>query len=468
MFGPRCVRKCLGRRFQSTKPLILFIPNENMYTFEGERLTPEQNKEAIPQRPRFDSLPKVYHEMLSPEYIADLVVRPAFNDVLITALAKDSPFCGNTRYKVVPKDSQSSPNNVNLLFSEVSRKYIEVFNNQITKLKPFPQDHMLPTLSNAVSKNIEHEITNYKQKNGIESIFSQDTLSDIAESLNLFENSRKVSTGEVDTSHNLSMITLEDFCIYNVKQIHQTAAEEFSVFLDFIKQHISLFTVNGIRRLLETLLSQNLWNLDNNKILDQCNSFIIHEIFANYSNMVYQLSPAYLDKMAGLLATGENLEYSKRILKTFIEARKFAPSEATVQLYLQRCSGKATTPEQFIRDAHILKPVFFMNPISLEVGQMILTNGIRNVVELENFVRLLSNDMNSDTLKQLGDVIIKRMVNILEDVPESNSTKTIKLVQVIKALTAKECKLNDDTKSQLENTFKSLSQEENAEMVREI
>ena len=66
------VRRYLVKRSRSP---FLFLPNETKHIFDEEKLTPEENKAAIPLKPNYDNLEKIHHEVINPEEVSDLVVK---------------------------------------------------------------------------------------------------------------------------------------------------------------------------------------------------------------------------------------------------------------------------------------------------------------------------------------------------------------------------------------------------------
>lgn len=466
MKNARLLGHYIGRRFQSSKPLILFIPNEDLYVFEGEKLSQEENRAAIPKRPNFNNIPKVHHEMLGPEFIADLVIKPGNKDVIVTSLAQNSPFGGEPSYKVIPKDVSKPPTTVELLYSEISRKYIQVFNNQISQLNPLKESSILPTLGTVVAKDIEDRINDYKTINNINDIFTIETLQDIGDFLHVFENTRKVSLGEVDTANAASLVTLENFCIYNVRILGADEDEKFNALITFIKDNFSLFTVQGLRRLVETLI-EKLSVITNPKIIDLCCNLVIEEMFINYSNMLFQLDPVHLDRLAGILSVDKNINYATRILSALIESRNIAPSDSTVEKFLTACADVSNgNQETFIRDSSILKSVFFSRDMSTNVGKLILDNGIRTIYELENFVKLSATDgENVNTLQILGNEIIGKLLELQQNTNESDTLKSMRVIQVIDKLNSKGYQLD---KAYLSEVFKSLNDDKNHQFVDKL
>ena len=85
------VRRYLVKRSRS----FLFLPNETKHIFDEEKLTPEENKAAIPLKPNYDNLEKIHHEVINPEEVSDLVVKFNSNDILASILSKDGYLFGD-------------------------------------------------------------------------------------------------------------------------------------------------------------------------------------------------------------------------------------------------------------------------------------------------------------------------------------------------------------------------------------
>lgn len=101
----------LIRRSYAVSP-ISFVPTNE--------LTPT----SIPRRPDFSKSPLLYHEIVKPLDVCDVVIRPTPEDRLVTILAKKLPFSGDTNYTTV---SRSKVSESSFMFANLADRWLAEF-----------------------------------------------------------------------------------------------------------------------------------------------------------------------------------------------------------------------------------------------------------------------------------------------------------------------------------------------------
>lgn len=101
----------LIRRAYAVSP-ISFVP------------TAELTPTSIPRRPDFSKTPLLYHEIVKPLDVCDVVIRPTPEDRLVTILAKKLPFSGDTNYTTVSKSKVSASS---LMYGNLADRWLAEF-----------------------------------------------------------------------------------------------------------------------------------------------------------------------------------------------------------------------------------------------------------------------------------------------------------------------------------------------------
>lgn len=455
-------------RSNSTKPIMLFVPDENQYLFDGERLSPEENLAAIPKRPEVKTT-KYHKEMLSPEFIADLVINPNFNDTFITSLTRNCRFLGDETYKVIPKEEEGLPETVDLLFANMTSKYMEVFNGQIKHLVPLPPNDLMFTLSRSLESAIEQKVGNFKTTHDND-IYSLETLNELGNYLGAFRNTRQVATGEINPSLYPDLITTENFSIYLLHD--QTFTDDnFNSVISFIEANLSIFTIEGLRRILETLITVMSKDSVTPYHLQVCCKFIVEQIFPNFNSLIVHLHSYMLNELATLLARDGNINESSRLITILINDRSTAASSKAVDNLLiafDNESQKSTLKPDFLRQFSGLKSYFYHYGFTVTSARIVLKYGIDSVVELDHFLRLLLKPQNNDALVAIHGDIINTLLSIHENDQKLDQIKILELSQLLSAMIKKGLIISKPTLRTIKEYYLQLGDENNAKYIGKL
>lgn len=470
------------RRYTTRTP-FLFIPNEEKYQFESEKLTPEQNKAAIPKRPSYDHLQKYHHEICSPENVADLIIKLDFKDVFLTSLAKNSPIFGDSSYKFVFKDPSKTSEPIMLQFTATSCKWAEVFNGQIHDLSKLPeQDVSLNYENKNLTEQISKGLQNYKELTGENNLLISDNLKKLFKYLRAFENSEKKVTGASTQSELSPVITFEAVSSYllNSDKVKQNV-ENFDIFLSFIQENIQFFTLESLKQFLVLLIN----NLHDSKLstiqmkLDSFTKFMDNTIFQIYPTITSDLNPIYLDKLSYLYTMTSNVSRANEILSTLVQSYKLSPSKETFNSFLAGyekslnnigTANENTRKETILRDLSNLKPVFFHEGLTSIAFNILLNNAVTDMHDLEKFLNLaLLTDKGKHLLSKYSQEIIQKIHSIQTKNNDSVKLKALQLSQLIRFLVIdNDIKFADSTLTLCEEIYSKLNHQSNMEQIQAL
>ncbi|CUM45918.1 uncharacterized protein AC631_04862 [Debaryomyces fabryi] len=469
-------------RSYTTRTPFLFIPNEEKYQFESEKLTPQQNKAAIPKRPSYDHLQKYHHEICSPENVADLIMKLDFKDIFLTSLAKDSPLLGDSTYKLVFKDPSKTSEPIMLQFTATSCKWAEVFNDQIHDLSNLPeQDLSLNYENKNLTEQISKGLQNYKEITGENNLLISDNLKKLFKYLRAFENSEKKVTGASTQSELSPVITFEAVSSYllNSDEVKQNV-ENFDIFLSFIEENIQLFTLESLKQFLVLLIN----NLHDSKLstiqmkLNSFTKFMDNTIFQIYPTITSELNPIYLDKLSYLYTMTSNIPRANEILSTLVQSYKISPSKETFNSFLagyekflsNEIPNENIRKEIILRDLSNLKPAFFHEGLSSISFNILLKNAVSNMHDLEKFLRLvLLNAKGKYLLSKYSQEVIKKIQSIQTKNDDPVKLKSLQLSQLIRFLvTDNDIKFADATLTLCEELYSKLNHGSNMEQIQAL
>lgn len=402
------------RRFNGSKASVLFTPNSD---FSQPHNDPEIL--VIPKRPVIETSKKIHHEMLSPEYISDLVLKPNFNDVFYTSLASNSPFGGDALFKLVPKDNSQPPVSVELLFSNITKNYMNAFNEQLILLTEISELPIIPRLIPRIYDLVDSKV---KQVYAINSEISLNTL---AQQLLL------------DNSHN-STINPHSLSIYILENMDDNDSQRFSEFISYISSNSTTFTNEQLKRVLEKLILK-LDNINNETIIR-----LGCEFFKTNVNLktILLLHSWLLDKLVKMLSKNGDTFMAHQILSQLITDLRVKPLTDTVTLFFKAHDTEITKVD-FLRQVAILKPVIYSMDLVFPIVDIILRRGIDSVIELEHFLRLISQQRNERLLPEIGNSMIEKILEVSEPLT------SIYVSQLLTRLLKEGVILNKSVKDQL-------------------
>ncbi|WEJ94674.1 hypothetical protein PSN45_002168 [Yamadazyma tenuis] len=375
--------------------------------------------------------------MLSPEYVADLVVKPDFNDLFFTSLSQDSPFSGDKSYKVIPKSPNQSPQSVNLLFGEITTKYIQVYNSQTYKLKQVPENITSSPLNTKVELNIQRALIDYMKSVKLDKISSRDQLYELGSRLKVFENTRKLNQGKIDLSGTNEMVTVEGVCIYLLDKGRDKVSEMAVV--EFVKENLSSMTISSTIGVTEAIVKALKVSPSSSKLLD----LIVQDIIPNSPESILRLHPSVLNDFVEILASNGFITEASKCLKVVIVKQQMEPSVNALEAYLNAYVSSDVDRLSFVRYNSFLKGVITSLPLTPVIAKIILDKAVGHSYELEAFVKILSTESNVRVLKELSPDIINKYIEIEKDNQDVNQqVKVARLVSLISNLKSKGLELS--------------------------
>ena len=473
----------LSIRSYGTRTPFLFVPNEEKFLFESEKLTPEQNKAAIPKKPNYDHLLTYHYEIRNPNDVADLILKLDFKDIFLTSLAKDSPILGDSTYKFVSKDPSKTPEPIMLHFTAITCKWAEVFNEKIHGLSSIPeQDASLNYENKNLIEQISKGLQNYKEITGENNLLTSDNLKKAFKFLKAFENSGKKVTG-ISTQSELSpVITFEAISSYLLNSDDvKNNAESFDIFLSFIEENIQLFTLESLKQFLVLLIN----NLHESKLstiqlkLNTFTKFMDNTIFEIYPSITSELNPIHLDKLSYLYTMTSNIPKANEILSILVQNYKLSPSKETFNSFLtgydrflnnSEGTNQLIRKETVLRDLSNLKPAFFHEGLSKTSFNFLLNNSVSDVHDLEKFLKLvLLGDNGEILLSKFSKEIIRKIQSIQSKSDCSVNAKSLQLSQLIRLLVIdNNIKFSDAALTLCEELYSGFNQKTNVEQIQAL
>ncbi|CAH6721414.1 putative ATPase expression protein 1 [[Candida] jaroonii] len=433
----RSVRGTAWKRYFSSKPNGLFTPNEEI---EATSIPSTLLKQL--EKPRIE----VEYEMLSPEHISDLILKPSVNDLFFISFAMGSPFLGKD-YQVIPKDPKDKNSTVFLKFSDIANDYINVFNQQVKRLNELPSPPVIP-LNQNVEYTIQEQISKYKEDVGELDLFEFSNITHLGNLLQLAESYRMNLENKKDSSLSNSSVTIDNFCIFLLSQL-EAEVESFPPVISFIESNLGLFNNEGLTTIVQLLISR-FQDINDAGAIEIFQNFIT-KIYNDHSYVASKLDSFSIDVLARKALQNGEYEKGSQILKVLVERNSLLPSNDTITRFFESLPKEFTTltKEQFIRETSFMKPAIFQSSISEETAKVILRYGVENLTEMEHFMRLIPNNIT----KQLVSEIISKTV----DISETSLTVT----QMVVCLLKTGATLNEDITRQIQEFYKSKGQDSN-------
>ncbi|CAK7895166.1 hypothetical protein CAAN1_02S06898 [[Candida] anglica] len=437
-----------GRRCYSyaAKSALSFIPNDDQYKFDFEKLTPEENRASIQRMPKLENLPKYHNEILSPEFVADLVVDPNFNDVFVTSLAYQKPFSGDQTYKVVSKNYQgnSSDNKVssevvNLYFENLTCRWIDTFKDQIYTLSDLSElEEPMTYSSRTIEDQISSAIDKFQQKNP-QSMYPQNTddLNAFFQSLKIFENNSKKMAGILHHSEVANLVTFEHVVSYLFNKIDDT--DGFVSLVSFVQENLDMYTQEGLKQTMDQVVTA----------LDKSNSqerrvvfskFVSEYVLQSNPQILSGLSTNILDKLANIFFVSSNYVQGKEVLNLLILDHRTAPSRETFYSLLAATESnlisikdKEAKREQVLKDLAPFKSIIFHRGLEDLSLKIILDNAITNSFELHHLIKLAESTPQGRKLlsKYQTDLILGLKEITSDSLPQVRSLELAQLLRLL-------------------------------------
>lgn len=368
-----------GRETKRTHSILLLIPNKDKHVFESEKLTPEENNAAVPNKPELGNITKFHHDIENPEQIADLFIRARPIDILVTALSKNSPVLGDANIQWISKSKKLL--DTNLLFTNITTSWFELFNKQIKELSDISEDTL-----NFSLKTVQAYLDQQP--------FDLEKLDDFFTALKVFE--KKQFKG-LDINQGVE-ITFDNTARYLISKDFQHT--ELKVVLQYLKKNSEYFTTQGYTDFVIDLINV-IYKSPSNLVLKSL-------VFNEFYTIDCELQPNMLDKLLNLSIHSGNLHRASQVISLLVD-QNTCPSVDNVNLYIYnyesqlKNSGKSL--ENIILELSNLKSVLFHIKMNSLLVEFFLKYAVRNTHELEHFINLID-------LKKYGKEVLERLEQI--------------------------------------------------------
>lgn len=360
------------------KQPISFIPNENVYRFESELMTPEQNRAAIPARPRFDHLPKRITYMVSPDDTRDLVTRPSFTDVVAASTALKGLLFRNHRFVTDSGDALAE-----LLFGSIVSKWVDVFNKQVVPLKDVHANTSIP-----LSESRKAQVAAFLES------------SDLTNLIDRLDHYHKNTTAAQ------APLGIDHVATYLLHDPAYQDTQRFDSLMEFSVEHIDRFSHETIGDFISAV-AETISTGSISQTTIKARSFRRMVVTAEeiFSDAVAGADAPLLNKLVELL-TLSDIDHAATYLCRMVTKHRAAPLPDTLDLFLTAYMKENRLREDTLRQLHALKPVFFHRELTSTAMQFLLTT-VGNVVELHHLVRLASPEMRGRFATELKDALAR-------------------------------------------------------------
>lgn len=387
-----------------------FTPN---YQLGDKR--PEILEAMIPDRPDVSEGPVLRTAVVRPEDVSDLVLRPGFNDLVVTALAEECAFSGDENYKLT---STSSVKSSKLWYANIATAWMSDFNE------------LLPALEELKEIGVE-------ERKGSSSF--------------LDEISRALLADAFAKQPVLSSVELQDFIEKTLKITNLESSVEYLLsqpsFMDDIAKY----------ELLITYLKQNLGSLGRQKLpefLDLlmtyasadgaqtdriviADSFIRDHILDVHPEVLVELPPHVLNLLADFANYKNNIYEAKDIMSFLVAEHRVAPARSTFEQFMFKYCEEARrldkNKEQILHDLTCIKPILHFYGLDVDSFELLLSRVIDNSYDLAHFVRLALKN-SAELLAEYAEHILLRLRYIHKKSHKSEITKAVETTQFVRLL----------------------------------
>lgn len=407
----------LARRYSFS-----FIPTANVSEFESLERTSRENDAAVPPRPDFSHRQRIYNDIVSPKDVCDVVLKPAFEDVLVTSLARNSPVSGNLKYQLVTKGSVKS---TNLMFAKLTAEWMADLNKQNPELKEYEAPQTMSYKNTAKEKTVAEKYTAH-------------VLSDYA------------------SVHQFYLEFDSDISIENITLFLLTKSDSVQTYKHIMKHvgaNVHMLSPFALGDFLGVLLD-DLNSANSFEKVDVFDTFFNGSLLATYNDALRGLSVPTLDKLAYVLSSLLDLSTARDILAILVEIHRLAPRRATFELFTSRYSKAvgSKTKEEILVDLAPLKPIFFHHGLDSTSFRLLLSRTIDNVYDLSHFVKLVAST-SPHLLQEHGLELVERLAQVQEG---SNLIKAVQIRQLHKTLADNGCSISGETKARLDHMYGEL------------
>lgn len=387
--------------------------------------------ENVPTKPEFAPELKIFKEIVRPNDVCNPFLLPDFNDVVITALAKDCPISGKPGYSVT---SKSQITDTKLVFADTVIEWMDDIIKDIPLLLPIPDSSLEmrysetdrdQSLNKLYTDNVWGEETvKVERHNGF--------IEELSQIDRFFEKAA------------LQGISHERAAAYLLSRARDD--KEFKTLMENIQSDDSLLVFSTY------FASKAVENVFNNYSTERGHifrDFFIKRLkyFASKSQdtaelvndaAVLELEPLVLDKLVYIISSAstsaEHLIISKTALFSLTHKYRYAPLLLLFKLFLSSYCKFTTIPkDQILEELTALKACFVSVPIPDDFFTFYLKNAIDSTYDLSHFLKVVSRN-SPDTVTNNARKIFARLKKIQAEEEISDLIARIQLAQVGKLL----------------------------------
>lgn len=380
-----------------------FIPNPQMAPHETEILDSK-----VPDMPDVSKGPRLYTDMIRPDDVCDLVLRPNFNDIIITALADGAPFTGDPKYKLTSKSTVSGSK---FLFANITARWIDDFNELLPNLQPIPEQKMLASFMTETKRLV------------LDKKFTPEVISSSGD-LQIFIEAVKLDVGLEST---VEYLLSQPLVISNISK--------YALIMDYLTHNVGSLSRQNLPDFVDYLIrdAESCATSEKASIIDL---FVTDSVLTLFPDVIKELSPSAVNSLAGFALHDHNTEAAKLFFKSLIDTHKMAPLKETfkhfISIYSSIARQKEKNKERILKDLTCLKPIMFHYGLDANSFELLLSRVIDNSYDLAQFVRLAL--LSPELLGDYAEHILLRLHHIHKQSGQSQIAKAVETTQFVRLL----------------------------------
>lgn len=412
-------KKLLQKRFNS----FSFIPNSDVFAYEEKKLSREIDDSVLPKMPDVSLIPKLYTDMVDPRDVVDLFIRPKFEDVVVTALAKDSPLFGDPTYSLL---SRSHVNGSKFLFASLTTEWMDIFRSGIKQLSEITPEK---TILSYNSKS--REATIHEQ-------FHSLVLHDYTSLSSFYE--------KLLANDDITLENVTHFLLHHIQTL-----QDYQLIMKYLSNNIHAINTFASKDFVTVLLDDLLRSISVERV------DVFSELFTNYllafqPNLLKELSPTTLDRLAYVMSASSDLSTAIEAMVTLINVHENAPLKPTFELFMSRYCKLAYSQDysksQILNDLGNLKSIFFHRGLDTNAFKLFLNAAVNNVHDLSHLLSLVE-EKSPGLLNDHAPAIFERLQSIHQEDHSSKLIKAVQVTQLAKIMINNGVKANDTLKDLL-------------------
>lgn len=387
--------------------------------------------ENVPTKPEFAPELKIFKEIVRPDDVCNPFLLPSFNDVVISALAKDSPISGKRDYSIT---SKSSISDTKLMFADTVIEWMDDIVQNIPVLLSIPD-------SSLVMRYAETDRDLSLNKLFSEDVWSKKTVQierpngsvEKLSAMNIFfEKAAQQGVSFERAAAYLLSRARDDkdfkFLIQNIQ-----SNDNLLVFLSYFASKLTEDVFNNFSAERGQIFKEYFMNRLKYYAPDTQDT---SELVKNAA--VLELEPLVLDKLvytiSSVSTSADHLAISKAALLTLMRQYKYAPLLLLFKMFLSSyCKYSSVPRDQIIEELTPLKGCFISVPIPEDFVIFYLKNVIDSTYDLSHFLKVVSKN-SPNTIKNCAKEIIERLRKIQAEEEVSDLLARVQLVEVGKLL----------------------------------